>query len=154
MFLSLSYSSSSPLSTSRRLHNCLHDRYLFCSFMAYCNSLNHSLPVTQFISLSEIQYSLARLLPALLSTHTSLLHSNHWLMVEERIHIQIISITNIVLHKSESTYLPNFINIRLTDKIRSLDSVSLSPLTSKLAGDRSFHNSSNRLLNTLPTNLR
>ena len=91
---------------------------LIHSWLDYCNSLYHSLPITQLKGFQQIQNALAR---AIIRTHkhshiTLALQSLHWLKVEQCLQYKIISITHNLLRISESTYLRNLINIKSTGK--------------------------------------
>ena len=62
-----------------------------------------------------------------------------------------------LFHITEPKYLHNLINIKPSSRIRSSDHLCLSlpPVFTRLKfADRSFHNSSPRLWNSLPINLR
>ena len=86
-----------------------------------------------------------------------MLKSLHWLKVEQRIQYKIISITHNLLHITEPKYLHRFINIKPPNRTRSSDHLCLSlpPVSTRLKfADRSFRNSSLRLWNSLPINLR
>ena len=83
--------------------------------------------------------------------------SLHWLKAEQRIQYKIISITHNLLHITEPKYLHRLINIKLPSGSRSSDHLCLSitPVTTRLKfADQSFRNSSPRLWNSLPINLR
>ena len=86
-----------------------------------------------------------------------MLKSFHWLKVEQQIRYKIIFITHNLLHITEPKYLHRLINIKPPSRTRSSDHLrlSLSPASTSLKlADRSFHNSSPRLWNCLPINLR
>ena len=73
---------------------------------------------------------------------------------EQQIQYKIISITHNLLLITEPKYLHRLINIKPLSRTRSSDHLCLSLLpVSKFAG-RSFRNSSPRLWNSLPINLR
>ena len=70
---------------------------------------------------------------------------------------KIISITQKRLHITEPKYLHRFININPPSRTRSSDHLCLSlpPVSTRLKfADQSFRNSSPRLCNSLPINLR
>ena len=76
-----------------------------------------------------------------------------WLKVIQSLQYKVISIAHNLLHKSESAYLRNPINIKSTFKTRSLNHICLSipPITFELKfSDNSFgdHNSSISLWNS------
>ena len=129
------------------------------SRLDYCNSLYHDLPITQIKRLQHIQNGLAR---AVTRTpkhfHISpVLKSLHWLKVELRIQYKIISITHNLVHITKPKYLRRLINIKPPSKTHSSDHLCLSlpPVSKRLKfADRSFRNSSPRLWNSLPINLR
>ena len=155
-FLSL-YSRSVPYPTQHQIHHpfTIAITSLVHSQLDYCNSLYHSLPITQLKRLQQIQNALA---PALLSTHTSLLQSNLFTGRSRSMHtIQNHIYYTQSLHKSEPTHHINLISIKPTGKTRSANHLCpfLSPLTYKLKfSDHSFHKSSPCLWNSLPINLR
>ena len=85
------------------------------------------------------------------------LKSLHWLKVERRIQYKIISITHNLLHITKPKYLNRIIDIKPPSRTRSSDHLCLSlpPVSIRLKfADRSFRNSSPRLWNSLPINLR
>ena len=132
---------------------------LFHSRLDYCTSLYHGLPITQIKCLQHIQNGLARAV-----THTpkhshisSVFKSLHWLKVEQRIQYKIIFITHNLLHITEPKYLHRLINVKPPKRTHSSDHLcrSLPPVSTRLKfADRSFRNSSPRLWNSLPINLR
>ena len=85
------------------------------------------------------------------------LKSLQWLKVEQRIQYKIISITHNLLHITEPKYLHRLINIKPPSRTRSSDHLCLClpPVSTRFKfADRSFRNSSFRLWNSLPLNLR
>ena len=98
-------------------------------------------------------------LPVLPNILTSfpVLKSLHWLKVEQRIQYKIISITHNLLNITEPKYLHRLITIKPLSRTRSSDHLflSLPPVSTRLKfADRSFHNSSPLLCNSLPIYLR
>ena len=92
-----------------------------------------------------------------LDNSTGLFKSLHWLKVEQRIQYKIISITHNLLHIAEPKYLHRLINIKLPSRTRSSDHLCLSlpPDSTRLKfADRSPSNSSPRIWNSLPINMR
>ena len=125
------------------------------SCLDYCNSHYHSLPITQIKPLQHIQNGLAC---AVTRTPKHLYispvrQSFHRLKVEQRIQYKIISITCNLLHITEpkahkyQTSQQNWYSDYLC--------LSLPPVSTRLKfADRSFRNSSPRLWNSLPINLK
>ena len=90
-------------------------------------------------------------------SHLPVLISLHWLKVEQGIQYKITSITHNLLHITEPKYLHRLIIIKPPSRTRSSDHLYLSvpPVSIRLKfADRSFHNSSPRLWNSLSINLR
>ena len=142
------------LTTARKIATVLvHSR------LDYCNSIHHSLPITKIKRLQHIHNWLARA-----DTRTPkqfdispVLNSLHWLKFEQRIQYKIIPITRNFLHTTEPKYLHKLINIKPSSKTRFSDHLCLSipPVSTRLKfAYRSFRNSSPRLWNSLPINLR
>ena len=129
------------------------------SRLDYCNSLYHGLPITQIKRLQHIQNELARAVTRIPKhSHISpVLKFLHWLKVEQRIQYHIISITHNLLHITEPKYLHRLTNIKPLSRTHSSDHLCLSlpPVSTRFKFvDRSFRNSSPRLWNSLPINLR
>ena len=128
-------------------------------FCANSHCFQVCLPITQIKRLQHVQNGLARAVTHTLKhSHISpVLQSLHWLKVEQRIQYKIISITHNLLHITEPKYLHRLINIKPPSRTGSSDHLCLSlpPVSTRLKfGDRSFRNSSPRLWNSLPINLR
>ena len=86
-----------------------------------------------------------------------MLKSLNWLKAKQQIQYKIISITHSLLHITEPKYLYRLINIKPPSRTSSSDHLCLSlpPVSTSLKfADRSFRNSSPRLWNSLPINLR
>ena len=100
---------------------------------------------------------MSKVSPVPLCTSAQVLKSLHWLKVEQRIQYKMTSITHNLLHITEPKYLHRLININTTSRTRSSDHLCLSlpPVSTRLKfADRLFRNSSSRLWNSLPINLR
>ena len=89
-------------------------------------------------------------------SHLPVLKFFHWLKVEQQIQYKIISITHNLIHITEPKYLHRLINIKPPSRTRSSDHLySHPPVSIRLKfAERSFRNSSPRLWNSLPINLR
>ena len=76
----------------------------------------YSLPASQLHRLQLMQNALARAASRtpLHSQFPSVLHSFHWLNIEQRIRYKIISITNNLSHSSTPSYLYRLLNIQPT----------------------------------------
>ena len=129
------------------------------SRLNYCNSLYYGLLVIQIKLLQHIQNRLPRAVTRTLKHfHIPLvLKSLHWLKIEQRIQYKIIAIIHNLLHITEPKYLHRLINIKPASRTRSSNHLCLSlpPVSTTLKiADRSFRNSSPRLWNSLPINLK
>ena len=128
---------------------------LVLSRLDYCNSIYYGLPITQIKRLQHIQNGLAVAVTRIPKHfHISpVLKSLHWLKVEQRIQYKIISPPS-----NNRTKVPSPAhNIKPPGRTRFSDHLCLSlpPISTRLKfADRSFHNSSPRLWNSLPINLR
>ena len=98
-----------------------HRTSLVNSRLGYCNSLYYYLPTSQLHRLQLIQNALARAVyrTPLHSPISSVLHSLHWLHIEQRIQYKIISITHNLLHSASPSYLFRLLNIQSTRPTRS-----------------------------------
>ena len=113
------------------------------SRLDYCKSLYYSLLSSQLHRLQLIQNALARAVSRtpLHSPISPVLHSLHWLKIEQRIQYKIISITHNLLHSATPSYLYRLLNIQSTRPTRSSNCLCLvhPKLTSWLKfSDRSF----------------
>ena len=130
------------------------------SRLDYCNSLYCSLPSTQLHRLQLVQNALARAVSRtpLHDPISPVLHSLHWLRIEQRIQYKLISITHNLLENSSPSYLRDLIQIQPAGSTRSSSNglrLAHPKLTSKLKfSDRSFRNASPSLWNALPLGLR
>ena len=125
----------------------------------YCNSIYYSLLASQLHRLQLIQNPLARAVSrtSLHSPISPVLHSLHWLKIEQLIQNKIISITHNLLHSVTPSYLFRLLNMQPTRPTRSSNCLCLAhpKLTSRLKFfDRSFRNAAPSLWNKLPTTLR
>ena len=164
----LSSSSRCHIRDLRRIRNSLDHKTaatiatsLVHSRLDYCNSVYYSLPASQLFRLQLIQNALARAIfrTSLHSPISPVLHSFHWLKIEQRIHYTIISITHNLLHSSTSFYLRRLFNIQPSEPTRSTRSSNCLCLSHpKLTirhkfSDRSFCNAAPSIWNKLPTTL-
>ena len=113
----------------------------------------------QLHHLQLIQNALARAVSRtpLHSQISPVLHSLHWLKIEQRIQYKIISITHNLLHSATPSHLYRLLNIQPTYPTHSSNCVCLAhpKLTSRLKfSDRSFRNAAHTLWNKLSTTLR
>ena len=128
------------------------------SRLDYCNSLYYSLPASQLHRFQIIQNALARALSRtpLHFPISPVLHSLHWLKIEQRIQYKIISMTQNLLHSATHFYLYRLLNTQPTRPTCSSNCLSLvhPKLTFRLKfSDRSFRNAAPSLWNKLPTTL-
>ena len=132
------------------------------SRLDYCSSLYHDLLISPKLGASTYskltracRYPHSQTFSHLPSTQVPSLA--HWLKVEQRIQYKIISIIHNLLHITEPKYLHRLINIKHSSRTRSSDHLCLflPPVSTRLKfADRSFRNSSPRLWNYPPINLR
>ena len=106
------------------------------SWLDYCNSLYHGLPITQIKRFLHIQNGLARAVTRTPkhSRISSVLKSLHWLKVEQRVQYKIISMTPNLLHIIKPKYRHRLINIKPPSRTRSSDHLCLSlpPVSTRL----------------------
>ena len=126
--------------------------------MLSCNSLYHGLLITQIKRLQHNQMDLHMLLSAFPNILTSPQCSSSSIGSKLNNGFNIrssISITHSLLHITEPKYLHRLINITPPSRTRSSDHLCLRPVSTRLKfADQSFCNSSPRLWNSLPINLR
>ena len=115
----LDYKTASTIATS-----IVHSRLDY----RYCNSLYYGLPNCQLKRLQQIQNTLARtVVKAPKFCHISpILHSLHWLKINERIEYKILSLTYNVLTTSQPTYLKDIISVQPPRSTRSSSVVTLA----------------------------
>jgi len=122
------------------------------SKLDYCNSLYNNLPKSQITRLQQIQNSLARVVvqtPKCCHI-TPILHSLHWLKINECIEYKLLSLTYKVLTTTQPPYLDNLISVQPARNTRSSYHVTLAqpPTSSSLRiTDRSFRYASPCLWN-------
>ena len=114
-----------------------------------------SLPASQLHRLQLIQNAPARAVSRipLHSPISSVLHSLHWLKIEQCMQYRIISITHNLLHNATPSYLYLLFNIQPTRPICFSNCICLAhpKLTFRLKfSDRSFRNAAPSLWNKLP----
>jgi len=93
----------------------------------------------------------------MLSHHSYILRSLHWLKITDRITHKLLSLTYKVLTTTQPPYLHNLISVQPLRSTRSSSLVTLarSPTSSSLCiTDRSFRYASPCLWNQLPSSLR
>ena len=107
------------------------------SLLDYTNSLYYSLPASQLYRLQLIQNTLARAISRtpLHSPISPVLHSLHWLTIEQRIEYKIY-ITHNLLYSSTPFYLYRLLNIQPTRPTRSAN--CLWPILNSLLDSNSL----------------
>jgi hypothetical protein len=133
-------------------------RSIVMSKLDYCNAILHGSPKSSIAVLQRTQNSLARVVlqQPKYSSATPLLHSLHWLPIEQRIQFKLAVIT----YKVRSTKTPAYLHSVLSERVlsRTLRSSSKPLLdvvrTKTVYGERAFRSSAPTNWNSLPTDIQ
>ena len=131
---------------------------LVTSRIDYCNSLLVGLPSSSLQRLQRMLNTAARIVSLLPKHHhiTPVLHSLHWLPVEQRIKYKVLLFVFKSLHQSAPSYLCELISqYQPSRTLRSADQMSLCvPKSNTKYGDRAFAICGPSFWNNLPVSLR
>ena len=132
---------------------------LVSSRLDYCNSLLYGLPNYRIKSLQRVQNVAARIVSRCdKKCHiTPVLHSLHWLPIEQRIKFKILLLTYKCLHGYAPGYLCDLINHQAPNRSRRSmyqNSLVIPQTRLKSAGDRSFSFAAPTEWNKLPNNIQ
>ena len=126
----------------------------------YCNSLLYDAPDKSIAVLRRVQYALARMVRQQPKyTHaTPLLHSLHWLPINQRLTLKLAMLTYKVRATSMPAYLANLLSDRTTNSSMALRSASRTILHVKRTrtdyGARAFGVTAPKIWNSLPADIQ